>query len=157
MVDDDRLVDRLREVIEATDPPPQRLIEVAKASFAWRTVDAELAELISDSSTEPALAVRSAGEAPRLLTFTAGETVVVLEVTREGGAAGAAGEHRLMGQIVAPGAATVEVRHSDGVVSVTTDADGRFRAAPVPGGPISVSCRFDDSERPAVVTSWVSI
>ena len=151
MVDDDRLVDRLREVIEATDPPPQRLIDVAKASLAWRTVDAELAELMSDSSAEPALAVRSAGEAPRLLTFTAGDTVVVLEVTREAGA------HRVMGQIVAPGAATVEVRHSDGVVSVTTDPDGRFRAAPVPGGPISVSCRFDDGVRPAVVTSWVSI
>ncbi|TDC46617.1 hypothetical protein E1212_26455 [Jiangella ureilytica] len=151
MADDDRLVDRLREVIDATDPPPQRLIDVAKASLAWRTVDAELAELISDSSTEPALAVRSAGEAPRLLTFTAGDTVVVLEVTREAGA------HRVMGQIVAPGAATVEVRHSDGVVSVTTDPDGRFRAAPVAGGPISVSCRFDDGVRPAVVTSWVSI
>lgn len=151
MADDDQLVDRLREVIEATDPPPRRLVDVAKASLAWRSVDAELAELMSDSSAEPAAAIRSAGEAPRLLTFTAGDTIVVLEVTREAGA------HRVMGQIVAPGAATVEVRHSDGVLSVTTDADGRFRAAPVPGGPISVSCRFDDGERPAVVTSWVSI
>ena len=151
MADDDQLVDRLREVIEATDPPPRRLVDVAKASLAWRTVDAELAELMSDSSVEPAAAIRSAGEAPRLLTFTAGDTIVVLEVTREAGA------HRVMGQIVAPGAATVEVRHSDGVLSVSTDADGRFRAAPVPGGPISVSCRFDDGERPAVVTSWVSI
>lgn len=150
MADDDRLVDRLREVIEATDPPPARLVEVAKASLVWRTVDAELADLVTDSSTEP-VAIRSAGEAPRLLTFSAGDTVVVLEVTREAGA------HRVMGQIVAPGAATVEVRHSDGVVSVTTDPDGRFRAAPVPGGPISVSCRFDDGDRPAVVTSWVSI
>lgn len=157
MADDDRLVDRLREVIEATDPPPARLVEMARASLAWRTIDAELADLISDSSTEPAAAVRSAGEAPRLLTFTAGDTIVVLEVTREAGEGGAAGAHRVMGQIVAPGAATVEVRHSDGVLSVTTDADGRFRAAPVPGGPISVSCRFDDGDRPAVVTSWVSI
>lgn len=151
MADDDQLVARLREVIEVTDPPPQRLIEVAKASLAWRSVDAELAELVSDSSAEAAAAVRSAGEAPRLLTFTAGDTVVVLEVTREAGA------HRVMGQIVAAGTATVEVRHSDGVVAVTTDADGRFRAAPVPGGPISVTCRFDDGDRPAVVTSWVSI
>lgn len=151
MADDDRLVDQLREVVEATDPPPRRLVEAAKASLAWRTVDAELAELIADSSTEPAAAVRSATEAPRLLTFTAGDTVVVLEVTREAGA------HRVMGQIVAPGPATVEVRHAGGVVTVATDADGRFRAAPVAPGPISVSCRFDDAARPPVVTSWVSI
>ncbi|PZF80008.1 carboxypeptidase-like regulatory domain-containing protein [Jiangella anatolica] len=149
MRDDDRLVEALREVIETTDPPPQRLIDAAKASLTWRTADAELAELIADSATEP-VAIRSATEAPRLLTFTAGDTVVVLEVTRDAGA------HRIMGQVVAAGAATVEVRHADGVVSVTTDADGRFRAAPVAAGPISVSCRFDD-DRPAVVTSWVSI
>ncbi|RIQ32129.1 carboxypeptidase regulatory-like domain-containing protein [Jiangella rhizosphaerae] len=151
MADDDRLVDQLREVIEATDPPPRRLVDAAKASLVWRTVDAELAELVADSSTEPAAAVRSATEAPRLLTFTAGDTVVVLEVTREAGA------HRVMGQIVAPAPATVEVRHAEGVVTVATDADGRFRAAPVAPGPISVSCRFDDDARPPLVTSWVSI
>lgn len=151
MADDDRLVEQLREVIEATDPPPRRLVDAAKASLVWRTVDAELAELIADSSTEPAAAVRSATEAPRLLTFTAGDTVVVLEVTREAGA------HRVMGQIVAPAPATVEVRHAEGVVTVTTDADGRFRASPVAPGPISVSCRFDDDARPPLVTSWVSI
>lgn len=151
MADDDHLVDQLREVIEATDPPPRRLVDIAKASLVWRTADADLAELVGDSSAEPAAAVRSGAEAPRLLTFTSGDTVVVLEVTREAGA------HRVMGQIVAPAPATVEVRHVDGVVTVTTDADGRFRAAPVAPGPISVSCRFEDDARPAVVTSWVSI
>lgn len=150
MADDDQLVEQLREIIETTDPPPRRLVDIAKASLVWRTADAELAELIADSSTEP-VAVRSATEAPRLLTFTSGDTVVVLEVTREAGA------HRVMGQIVAPAPATVEVRHADGVLTVATDADGRFRAAPVAPGPISVSCRFEDDARPAVVTSWVSI
>ncbi|WP_051426019.1 hypothetical protein [Jiangella gansuensis] len=150
MSDDDQLLDRLREVVAATDPPPSRLVDAAKAGFAWRTVDAELADLVADSITEPTAAVRAV-EPPRLLTFSAGETVVVLEVI------GVADARRVMGQILAPASATVEVRHAGGAVSVDADADGRFRASPVPAGPISVTCRFADTDRPTVVTSWVTI
>ncbi|TDE00107.1 carboxypeptidase regulatory-like domain-containing protein [Jiangella asiatica] len=150
MPDDEQLLDRLREVLEATDPPPPALVDAAKASLAWRTVDAELAELVADSTTELAAAVRAA-DPPRLLTFTAGETIVVLEVV------GDADARRVMGQILAPAPAAVEVRHAAGALSVDADADGRFRAAAVPAGPISVTCRFPDGARPTVVTSWVTI
>lgn len=147
---DDHVVDQLREVFEAVDAPPPQLVDAAKASIAWRTVDAELAELVSDSSTEPAAAVR-ATEPTRLLTFSSGDTLIVIEVANE------RRTRRVIGQVVAPSVATIEVRHADGVVSVSTDADGRFRASPVAAGPISVCCRFDDPHRASVVTSWVSI
>lgn len=153
MADDDLpdpLLATLREALDATDPPPRPLVDAAKASLAWRTVDSELAELVADSSTDPAVAVRAA-EPPRVLTFAVGDTLVVVEVTREPDA------RHLIGQLVAPSEAAIEVRHAGGVLEVESDADGRFRAGPLAVGPMSLRCRFADAARAAVVTSWVSV
>lgn len=141
---DRELLTVLRGVLEETDPVPAPLVEAAQASFTWRTVDAELAELTADSVLDGA-AVRSA-EAPRLLTFTAGAISLVLEVVGR----------RLMGQIVGPRPEEVEIRHAGGSLTVPADDYGRFRAAPVPPGPISLACRFAGSRRP-IVTSWVTV
>ena len=143
----------LRDVIEETDSVPAALVGAAQASFTWRTVDAELAELTSDSALDTA-AVRST-RAPRLLTFTAGETTLVVEVAPL--AAGQDAERRLVGQLVAPRPAQVEVRHSTGSFTVPADELGRFRAEPVPAGPISLACRFAAAGEPTIVTSWVSV
>ncbi|PSL03712.1 hypothetical protein CLV30_107193 [Haloactinopolyspora alba] len=144
------LEDRLRTVLEVTEAPPPHLVEAAKALLSWRDPDAQLAELVADSTAEPAAAVRAA-EPPQLLTFASGDTTVVLEIGHE------RRSRRLIGQIIAPAAATVEVRHPGGVVTVDADGDGRFRAAPVSPGPLSVSCRFDDPQRAPIVTSWVTV
>ena len=143
----------LRDMIEETDPVPAALVEAARASFTWRTVDAELAELTSDSALDPAT-VRST-RAPRLLTFTAGETTVVVEVAPL--TADPDAERRLLGQLVAPRPAQVEVRHGTGSFTVSADELGRFRAEPVPAGPISLACRFSPAGEPTIVTSWVSV
>lgn len=147
---DDLLDERLQAMLEATEAPPPHLLEAAKAALTWRTVDAELAALVADSADEPAAALRST-QAPQLLTFASGDTTIVLEVARD------RRDRRLIGQIIAPGTATVEVRHTGGVVTVDADADGRFRAAPVAAGPVSVTCRFEEPQRAAIVTSWVAI
>ncbi|HET6687178.1 MAG TPA: hypothetical protein VFH02_11705 [Jiangellaceae bacterium] len=141
----------LRDVLEEIDPVPGPLVEAAQAGFTWRTIDAELAELTADSVLDGA-AVR-ASDAPRLLTFTAGAVSLVVEVaaTRVGDVA-----RRLIGQIVGPRPAEVEVRHADGSLTVPTDDYGRFRAAPVPPGPISLALRFGGG-RPPLVTSWVTV
>jgi hypothetical protein len=149
---DRELLALLRDVLEETDPVPSPLVDAAQAGFTWRTVDAELAELTADSVLEGA-AVRST-EAPRLLTFTAGAVSLVVEVagpTRVGDVA-----RRLIGQIVGPRPEEVEVRHADGSLTVPTDDYGRFRAAPVPPGPISLALRFAGKRRP-LVTSWVPV
>lgn len=147
---EERLTDQLREIFDATDPPPRHLVDLAKASLSWRTADAELAELAADSSTEPALAMRAAAP-PRLLTFISAAATVVVEVTRhETG-------RSLFGQLIAPGLAQIELRHTGGVISLATDDDGRFRTDGVAAGPFSLRCRFAESARAAVVTSWVTI
>ena len=40
----------LRSVIDRADPVPPAVIAAAKASFTWRTIDSELAELVADSA-----------------------------------------------------------------------------------------------------------
>jgi len=143
----------LRDMLEEIDPVPATLLDVARASFTWRTVDAELAELTADSILDGA-AVRST-RTPRLLTFTAGATTLVVEVATP--YPSPATGRRLLGQIVAPRAAELEVRHADGSLTVAADEFGRFRAERVPPGPISLACRFADPAEREVVTSWVTV
>ena len=53
----------LRALFARVDPVPPLLDDAARAAFTWRTVDAELAELMRDSadaSEEAALLVRAA-------------------------------------------------------------------------------------------------
>jgi hypothetical protein len=148
---DHELIAILRDVLEETDPVPAALVDAARASFTWRTIDAELAELTSDSALGGA-AVRST-QAPRLLTFATGETTIVVEVAPLASPDG----RRLLGQIVAARPAQVEVRHDAGTLTVTADELGRFRAEPVAAGPISLACRFGDAAEPDLVTSWVTV
>ena len=87
----------------------------------------------------------------RVLSFSSGDTMIVLEIAKE--------RHvrRVLGQVLDASRATVEVRHSDGKVAVDTDEWGRFRAAPLPDGPLSITCRFDDPDRLPISTTWVTV
>ena len=55
------------------DPVPESLIRASRETLTWRRVDAELAELLSDSAVEDErlALVRGDGE-PRSLSFEAG-------------------------------------------------------------------------------------
>lgn len=150
---DNELLAQVRVMFDETDPVPEILVDAARATLSWRTIDAELAELTTDSLLEGA-AVRS-GRAPRLLTFTAGAATLVVEVAEHVRGAGIG--RRLLGQILSPRPAEVEVRHAAGTTSVTADEFGRFRAEEVPPGPISLACRFGGALQPQLVTSWVTI
>src|SRR4051794_33213017 len=69
------LLAELSEVFGHVDPVPPEVVAAARASFTWRTVDAELAvlaELAFDSlvdDTGGTLVRGAAAEQPRLLTF----------------------------------------------------------------------------------------
>ncbi len=140
----------LTAAIGDLDAAPPALVQAAKDSWAWRTIDAELAALVSDSVDSGAV-TRAGDEAPRTLTFAAGSTAVVLEVSAVGRT------RRLLGQIVRPRRTQVEVRTARGSQSVTTDELGRFRVDGIPSGPVSLICRFLDSAGRAIATSWVAV
>lgn len=75
------LLTMLRRVLEVLDPEPEYLREMGRAAFSVRRVDAELAELVSDSSLQREL-VRSASEDPRLLTFQVGGLFIEVQISR---------------------------------------------------------------------------
>lgn len=142
------LLGELREVLGEADPTPAGVLTAAQASFTWRTVDTELAELVDDSALAPTVGIRSSG-GPRLLTFEAPTLTVVVEVSAVGEA------RKLVGQLVEPGAARVEVRHQGGSTEVVADDLGRFTLDQVPAGPVSFRCEL--AGLAPVVTSWVTV
>jgi len=151
---DDDILDELSRALRAIDPIPDRVQTAARAAIEWRTIDAELAELVSDSVVdEPLLAVRGTAQ-PRMLTFEAGDLTIELEAEP-----GDEDGLRLVGQLVPPHAAQIVVRHGDELVATTADERGRFVADGVQAGRLSLRCRLDAKagEGRLVETAWLSI
>ena len=148
---DERLVAELRAFAGRADPVPEDVVFAARGSFAWRRVDAELAELTFDSLLDDAgLAVVRSGDAVRLVTFDAGDVSVEVEITERGP------RRRLLGQLVPPQEAQVEVRAASGRAEVAADRLGRFTVDEMGAGPASLRCRLTASGR-VIESGWVSI
>jgi hypothetical protein len=148
---DEAEADRLLAALGAADPPPDEIVQSARGLFAWRTIDAELAELSYDSELdEQALAgVRGAGEL-RQLTFEAEGVRLDVEVTTGPPA-------RLVGQLAPSGAARVEVRSPQGSVTVDADDHGRFTVSELQPGPVSLRCTPTGRDATVVETGWVHL
>jgi hypothetical protein len=153
------LEEELRALAARLEPVPDRLLQAAVDAYAWRTVDADLAELVFDSlaDRQEAALVRGA-QGERLLSFQASSLTIEVEVTATGAA------RRLIGQLVPPQRADVQIRHQDDVVTIATDELGRFIADSLPAGPVSLRCAPPAGApgaagqiQPPVVTDWVPI
>ena len=149
---DVRLLAALRAVAGTADPVPRAVVQAAKESLTWRSIDADLAELAYDSLLDDALLVGTRSEAaPRSLTFETADVVVEVEVVDAGE------RRRLMGQLVPPRPAEIQVRHSGGLIRVGADEVGRFTAAGVAAGPVSLRCRVAGLEDAPVETPWIVV
>jgi hypothetical protein len=148
------LLRQFRDLARVADPPPSHVVEAARAGLDWRRIDAELAELTYDLALD---AERLAGvrgqDGPRALTFEASGLTIEVEVVSIGES------RRLVGQIVPPQAATVELRHGGGQETVEADQLGRFSVRGFRGGPVSLRCRLrpEDAEPRVVETDWVVV
>jgi len=149
---DDELLDELRRAVTAIDTVPGHAIEAAEAALGWRTIDDELAELLHDSSVEPELAGVRGEEGTRVLSFAGERVRVEVEISGSGPA------RTLMGQLVPAVSARIEIRHADHVMTVAADPRGRFSAADVPAGSVSLRCHLDAPGHPrALATPWLPI
>lgn len=146
---DDRLLGELGDALEAGDPVPDAVLDAAKAAFSWRTIDAELAELVFDSAVDEVAGVRGeTATGDRHMSFRAAGVEVEILV-------GGVNDRRVTGQLVPPAEAAIELI-ADGFTQATeTDEMGRFGFDGVPGGPASLTCRFSDGR--IVKTDWVSL
>ncbi|MEU7413010.1 hypothetical protein AB0B40_27480 [Streptomyces sp. NPDC042638] len=136
------LEEELRQVAAVLDPVPAELVQAALEAFALHDLDARLAELTFDSLVD-ALPVRGVVDAPRMLTFSAGEVTVDVEVTGDG----------LIGQVLPPQPARIEVLGAPGAARpVAADTLGRFTSDTPPAGPFALRLRTGAE---VIVTEWL--
>jgi hypothetical protein len=152
---DEALLAELRALFARVDPVPPLVTETAKASLGWRRLDADLAELLSDSGLEEkSLALTRGSAAPvRSVTFSSGSLTIDMEVHADG-------EGRtLLGQLSPATVATIEIQTVDETrFSAQADRLGRFRVGLPAGGPIRLRVSGTGADAgPAVETSWITV
>ena len=147
---DDALLDALRRAMAVVETAPDDAIAAAKGSFTWRTIDAELAALTSDSlhDLEPAGTRREELSGPagaRMLTFEAPSFSVEIMVTRD---------RRILGFIAPAARGRVAMEQAGERTEMDTDEVGRFETDPLAAGPVRLRVVVDDTH---VETAWVLI
>jgi hypothetical protein len=154
---DGPLVTELRTLFARVDPVPPLVTQAGKAALGWRRLDADLAELLSDSALEEqALArARGAGAPVRSVLFSAGELTIDIEIHPDDD------RRRLLGQLSPPTTASIEIQSADAAVAATASSDsmGRFRAQLPGGGAIRLRVVPGDTTSWAsgIETSWITI
>lgn len=145
VLDDNGLLELLGDALRATDPVPAHVLDGARAAFTWRTIDAELAELVFDSSRE--LAGVRAEESNRQVTFKAPGVEIEVMVIENG-------TRRLVGQLVPPSTKQIELVGGDSVYTTETDRLGRFTFDELAPGPVRLVVLGEDGAH-IVQTEWI--
>jgi len=150
---EDRLLAELRRLTSELDPVPDEVTAYAKAALGWRRIDAELAELLSDSALEQQGALTRSGVAQaRSMSFRASELELDVEIRDvERGVV-------VMGQLAPPTPARVAVQRDDGSEAASVEADelGRFRFELQEGGRIRLRILRKAPAKP-IETSWLDV
>lgn len=142
---DDELLELVGRALRAAEPVPEHVITGALAAWTWRTIDAELAELVFDSATE-LTGVRSETMS-RQVTFQAPGVEIEVMVIENG-------VRRIVGQLVPPSEVTVQLTSGDSVAETQTDELGRFTFNDVLPGPVRLAV-LGSSGEDVVHTEWV--
>lgn len=150
--DNDRLVAELRRLTEEVDPVPTDVTAFAKSALGWRRIDAELAELLSDSAldSDSLAATRSGVSRARSVSFRASGLEIDVEIhDRDPGVV-------LLGQLAPPAVAQIDVQRDDASIAAVAEADelGRFRIELAEAGRIRLRVRRRPPAKP-VETSWL--
>jgi len=123
------------------EPVPAAVRGAAAEAIRWRDPEASLAVLVEQS----ALAGAVRGGPARLLTFVCGDLTIEIE-------AGTSGGHvDLVGQVVPPGPARIDVEQPGGTTGAVADDLGRFTVARLRAGPTRIRC---DRDGTVLRTEW---
>jgi hypothetical protein len=143
--DDDELMAELRAAYTEAEPI-EGDVEFARAAFAWRTVDDDLAlaELAADSLLEPALVRRAGLPGARVLSFDAPGGSLHVELV----------PGLLVGRLDPAEAAEITLTTSLGAVHRMSAAAGTFQLEDPPSGTARFTC---ESRSVRVRTPWVRL
>ena len=146
--------ERLRRVLEAFDrvlaqeePLPEHLIPLAQGLYSWRTLDAELLELLVDSSSSAAITMRDDGGHP-FMVFGHGERGVHFEYTRHHGE----NYFDLMGTVIGAGVCQVRIEQPPEVLVTEANEVGEFQLSGLVPGTARITIRLTDDV--LMVTPW---
>jgi hypothetical protein len=142
-IDDDELLERMRQLARVHDPVPQDLFTTARAAFSLRTLDDELADLLFDSLLDEAL-VGIRGGTTRQLTFGVEDLTIDVDLDTDG----------VVGHVSPVGPATVELQTPDGIHDAEIDELGRFFLDHPPVGPFRLRVAAAGKW---VTTEWVNL
>ena len=147
-VPDETLLAALREALAAREAVPAAFVEAGKTAYAWRNIDAELAQLTFDSrrDTEMLASMRSEPAPIRALTLQSARFTIEVSIT----------DDAILGQLIPPQSGTGEVQTQSGRVSNTPINEvGCFVIEPKPDSPFRLRVRTTDQAD--VVTGWLAI
>jgi hypothetical protein len=140
---DEELLAELREAVAEADEVTELQREAARAAFTWRTVDAELAELLHDSALESA-AVRG-DDTARTLSFASGPLTLEVEIDGD----------TVRGQVVGAAAESVLLQRSTADDQpLEVDPSGFFRFDGVSAGPVRFVVKAGDW---TLTSPWVAL
>ena len=136
VLDDDSLLDSIRELFEAADPMPPDLLERIKFMVALRQLDAEVAWLVT-AEAEAGLAARGTEES-RTITFDSDSLTIMIRID-----SGPGESIRVDGWLAPPQCRRVEMRMGDASIAVMADvAAGSSSTTCRAGPPASSSTRL---------------
>ncbi len=150
-----RMMAAFDAVFASEEPIPDDLVRVAQDLYTWRTVDAELLELLVDSAETELAVVRDDDRMQRFVAFGNDDHGVHFECTTQDG------DTFLLTGIVVPAAVyAVRVDRPGADLETMTDDLGSFTVGPLDAGSIRLTIRAVDAGQPAeadgglMVTPW---
>ena len=148
---EERLEQRLRALAAEADPPPEDVLTAARAAFALRDLDAELAALTADSWTDAeAVPTRAVLSDVRMLAFECGDVSIEMDVETDHAARTCTLRGMVVGDVVALALVRADARRD-----VPLDPGGGFGADGVAPGPVRLVAVLGDGRR--VTTTWVTL
>jgi hypothetical protein len=142
---DDGLLDKLRASSALYSHTPEVVHQGALAAFEWRSVDEELATLLSDSADSDRLVgARSTLSGMRLLEFVTSAGQISVGLSDTGLMTGTLVGH--------PGEMVALVSAAGGRVELLADDFGEFLCDEIPPGPVRIELGVGNAR---VVTDWI--
>ncbi|SDC27491.1 hypothetical protein SAMN05216410_1533 [Sanguibacter gelidistatuariae] len=143
---DQEILRSLGAAVVLVDPVPDGLVDRILFAMTLERLDADVAEMMEQVSTEPVSIRGDAAAVAETITFTSSELSVMITLSE------VAGGVRIDGWVAPGGAFRIEVHRSAGVDVTETDPDGRFVFTAVPRGQASLLIHCEEPHRRSLRT-----